>query len=299
MSDSPSRALLEAIERSKKRVWWVCYRMTGSRSEADDLSQETYARAIEREGTLKSDERLEGWLLRITTTTCIDHLRRRKIERRMTELVDPIADATLEAGTPQTDPEARAILRDDVRFGVIVALQTLPPRQRAALILHDVCDCPLSEIAAVIDANENAAKAVLARARAALKDARRHPDLDVVADRRVVERFLQAIEARSIPAITALLDEDVWGVTDWGPYLSGSKKPVYGVRAVSRQWSNANEKQVLPIAPELRAINGELAILIKVPALDGALVASIHVETRRERIAALRVVRDPFRLSQI
>src|SRR5262245_39437019 len=104
MSDSPSRALLGAIERSRKRVWWVCYRMTGSRSEADDLSQETYARAIERESTLSHDDRLEGWLLRIATTTCIDHLRKKKVERRLTELVDPIADPELEAGTPPADP---------------------------------------------------------------------------------------------------------------------------------------------------------------------------------------------------
>src|SRR5436309_8924455 len=86
----PSAELLATIERHRKRVWGLCYRMTGSRSDADDLSQEAIARAIERERNLAHREGLDGWLLRIATTVCLDHVRRLRIERRRSELVDPV-----------------------------------------------------------------------------------------------------------------------------------------------------------------------------------------------------------------
>src|SRR5690349_13420479 len=86
----PSAALLATIERNRKRLWGLCYRMTGSRSDADDLTQEALARAIEREAQVTDPAGLDGWLLRVATTTCLDHLRRRRIERRASELVDPV-----------------------------------------------------------------------------------------------------------------------------------------------------------------------------------------------------------------
>src|SRR5689334_24846045 len=115
----PSAALLAAIERGRKRVWGLCYRMTGSRADADDLSQESFARAIERETQVRERDRLEGWLLRLATTVCLDHLRRQTIARRATDLVEPLPDAA----PIVADPERTLLLRDDVRFAVVVALQ--------------------------------------------------------------------------------------------------------------------------------------------------------------------------------
>jgi RNA polymerase sigma-70 factor (ECF subfamily) len=114
--------LLAAIERSRKRLWGLCYRMTGSRVDADDLCQEALARAIEREPDLDDRTRIEGWLFRIATTVCLDHLRRTRRIRRVTELVDPLDLPDLApGGAPVPDPEAAAILRDDVRFAVVGA----------------------------------------------------------------------------------------------------------------------------------------------------------------------------------
>ena len=288
----PSAALLATIERQRKRVWGLCYRMTGSRADADDLGQEAIARAIEREGALTHRESLDGWLLRIATTVCLDHLRRCRIARRPTELVDPVEIDT--PGTP--DPEAGAILRDDVRFAVVVALQRLSARQRAALLLHDVLDRPLPEVAEALGTNPNAAKALLSRARAALAHARRHADVDVPADPTVVERLAHAIETRSVEAFTALLAEDVWGLTDGGGVLRVAAKPVFGVRAVSRGFASTNRRQPLPIAAHVRVLNGERAVVVTVPSADDAVMAAVHIETRAGRIVALRVARDPRRL---
>src|SRR5438876_12052827 len=93
----PSAALLATIERNRKRVWGLCYRMTGSRADADDLAQEAAARAIER-ADQAADVDPTGWLLRLSTRVCLDHLRHRKIVRRVTALVDPLDMADLPAG---------------------------------------------------------------------------------------------------------------------------------------------------------------------------------------------------------
>lgn len=297
MTVSPSRALLAAVERQRRRLWLLCYRMTGSRADADDLSQEAIARAIEREAALAHDQRLDGWLIRVATTTCLDHLRHHRVERRAAELVDPLDDPALApGGAPARDPEAATILRDDVRFAVVAALQWVPARQRAAVILHDVCDRPLDEIAALLGVNANAAKAVLARGRATLARARRRGDVDPTADPAVVARLLDAIRERSVASFAALLDEDVWGVVDGGGVIQAARKPTVGPRAVSRQWANANRRLPAELVGRAVRLNGEAAALVALPGSDLPPLALVHVETRAGRIAALRVLRDPRRL---
>jgi RNA polymerase sigma factor (sigma-70 family) len=300
MQTNPSSALLAAIERNRKRLWFHCYRMTGSRTDAEDLSQEAIARAIEREHSLADHANLDGWLARVATTVCLDHHRRERVRRRVTELVDPLDLAELAAGEARgSSPEAATLLRDDVRFAVMVALQHLSSRQRAALLLHDVCDHPIEVVAAALDTNANAAKALLHRARSALVEARRRTDVDPLADRAVVDRLAHAIETRSVEAFTALLDEDVWGIFDGGGIVQAASKPTYGIRTVSRQFANANRRQPLRVTAHVRLLNGEPAVAVRVPDLDGAIIASLHIETRAAHIAALRVIRDPRKLSHI
>lgn len=297
--DNPSASLLATIERCRKRLWGLCYRMTGSRAEADDLCQEAIARAIEREPALADRRSIEGWLFRIATTTCLDHLRRTRRARELTALVDPLDLPELEPGGPPIPgPEAEAILREDVRFAVVVAVQRLSPRQRAVLLLHDVLDRSLDEVAGTLGTNANAAKALLHRARAALARARVRTDVDQVADRTVVERLAHAIETRSVEALTALLAEDVWGVVDGGGVVRVATKPSLGRRAVSRRWANAHRRLGdVTFACQVRLLNGEPAVVITVPAMG--LFATVHVETRAGQVAALRVIRDPGRLAWV
>jgi len=182
---------------------------------------------------------------------------------------------------------------------VVVALQHLPPRQRAALILHEVLDRPLAGVARALGTNPSAAKQLVVRARRALVAARVHTDVDVPVDRAVVDRLVHAIETRSVEAFTALLADDVWGVTDGGGRVRVSTKPVFGARAVGRLWAAANGRQVLPVAARARVLNGEPAVVVTLPTAGDAAMASIHLETRRGRIVALRVVRDPEKLANL
>jgi RNA polymerase sigma-70 factor (ECF subfamily) len=294
---APPAELLAAIERNRRRVWAVCYRMTGQRADADDLAQEALARAIERFEQVAAHDPT-GWLLRLTMRLCIDHLRHQKIERRLTELVDPLNEPDwCVAASPARAPDFAAILREDTRFAVVVALQRLSPGQRAVLILHDVCSRPLDEIAETLQTNPNAAKALLHRARTALRSARVRDDIDVPVDRDVVERFAAAIEAGSIEALTALLAEDVWGVVDGGGLVQAPTKPTFGRRAVSRQWANGKRRlEGQPVTASILMLNGEPAIVIRLAGTPAVVVAVVHLQSRAGLVCALGVSRDPRRI---
>ena len=286
--------VLAAVERCRKRLWGHCYRMTGGRAEADDLSQEAIARAIERADDLQDGAAVEGWLFRIATTVCLDHLRRERRARALTELVDPVTVDDL--ATQPADPEATALLRDDVRLAVVVALQRLAPRQRAVLLLHDVCGLPLAEVASTIATNDNAAKAALRRARAALDRARGRTDVDVPVDSEVVERLARALESRSVDALAALLADDVWGVVDGGSVVQVARRPTFGARALLRRFANLIRRVPVPVECRVVHLNAEPAVVATLPSAGHAVFASVHVETSGGRIVAMRVIRDPAKL---
>ncbi len=294
MSRTNATTVLAAVERCRKRLWAHCYRMTGRRADADDLSQDAIARAIERADDLHDGAAAEGWLFRIATTVCLDHLRRERRARGLTELVDPVAFDDLPS--PAVDPEATVLLRDDVRLAVVAALQHLAPKQRAVLLLHDVCGLPLAEVGSTIDTNGNAAKATLRRARAALERARGRTDVDVPVDPEGVERLARARESRSVEVLASLLAEDVWGVVDGGGVVQAATRPTFGARALLRRFDNLNRRVPVPVACRVVRLNAEPAVLVTLPSAGEAIFASVHVETRGGRIVAMRVVRDPTKL---
>jgi RNA polymerase sigma factor (sigma-70 family) len=294
MSLSRATTVLAAVERCRKRLWAHCYRMTGRRTEADDLSQEAIARAIERADDLHDGAAVEGWLFRIATTVCLDHLRRERRARALTELVDPVAFDDVPATSP--DPQSTALLRDDVRLAVVAALQHLAPKQRAVLLLHDVCGLPLVEAARTIGMNRNAAKATLRRARAGLDRARGRTDIDVPVDSEVVERLARALESRAVDALAALLADDVWGVVDGGGVVRVASRPTFGARTLLRRFANLSRRVPVPVACRVVRLNAEPAVLVTLPGAGHAVFASVHVETRAGRIVAMRVVRDPMKL---
>jgi RNA polymerase sigma-70 factor, ECF subfamily len=286
--------LVAAIEHNRRRLWAICYRMTGVVQDADDLCQEAITRAIERADQCTGPDPT-GWLVRVATTTCLDHLRRATVRARVS-LVDPLDLPEVVPGEPSTDPERAAILREDVRYAVVLALQALTPGQRAALVLHDVCDRTMTEVGEALELTENAAKALVHRARVALVDARRRVDVDIPVDTDVVETLARAIESGSLDRIAALLAEDAWGIVDGGDVVPVAPGPSLGREAVMRRFVNAWRRlDHVPLSAEVRRLNGEHAVIVRLAAATNVVIAVIHVESRAQQIAALRIDRDPRR----
>ena len=196
------------------------YRMLGSLQDAEDVVQETLLAAWHGLDGFEGRSSVRAWLYRIATNRCLNVLRdrgRRPREvpplpdppepTRRTEpvWVDPYPDALVAEG-----PETRYEQREAVGLAFVTALQRLPPRQRAVLVLRDVLGFHLAEVAAMLDTGETAAKGALQRARATLGEpapaTTRLPS--AARERELVDRFADAVESGDIDAVVALLTDD-------------------------------------------------------------------------------------------
>jgi RNA polymerase sigma-70 factor (ECF subfamily) len=211
-----------AIEPHRHELRVHCYRMLGSAHDADDLVQETMLRAW-RAYTTYDPERasIRTWLYRIATNACLNALGSRK-RRPLPSGAGPVFDdpeAAFVAGFEvpwlqplPVDPAASAVERSQLRLAFVAALQLLPPRQRAALILCEVLDLPAAGVADVLGTTTASVNSALQRARARLSEVGVDPDAQAepaAGQRAVVNRFVEAFERADVAALTALLTDDV------------------------------------------------------------------------------------------
>jgi RNA polymerase sigma-70 factor (ECF subfamily) len=194
------------------------YRMLGSYADAEEAVQEATLRAWRGLGGFSGAGPLRHWLYRITTTTCLKMINRRRRDplTHTAEVtwLQPYPDARLdELPAGDADPAAIAELRESVALAFVAALQLLPATQRAVLILCEVLDWPAREVAELLDTTVAAVNSALQRARATLATAA--PGADTAPgpldgqQGRVLEAFLRAWHARDIPALAALLRDDI------------------------------------------------------------------------------------------
>jgi RNA polymerase sigma-70 factor, ECF subfamily len=194
-----------------------CYRMLGSYTDAEDAVQETLTRAWRGVGGFQGTAPLRHWLYRISTTTCLKMINRRGrdplISAAEVAWLQPYPDGLL-AELPADDPDPAAVVerRESVALAFIAALQLLPATQRAVLILREVLGWPARDVADLLDTTVAGVNSALQRARATLAAT---PSAEVTGgplderQRRVLDGFLRAWHACDIPALAALLREDV------------------------------------------------------------------------------------------
>jgi RNA polymerase sigma-70 factor (TIGR02960 family) len=222
-------AFRELTDPFRRELQVHCYRMLGSLQDAEDLLQETLLAAWRSLDGFEERASLRSWLYRIATNRCLNALRDRKRRplgvpdlpepTRMTEPVwlQPYPDALLEGIVDDTPgPEARYVARETLELAFITALQHLPPRQRAVLVLRDVLGYRAAEVAAMLDSSEASVKGALQRARATVDarlpagDREAAPLPGSPQERELVGRFADAVEAGDIDGIVALLTDDAW-----------------------------------------------------------------------------------------
>jgi RNA polymerase sigma-70 factor (ECF subfamily) len=217
----------ERLEAHRGALVGHCYRMLGSAADADDAVQETLVRAWRALEGFDGRASLRTWLYRIATNVCLDSLadraRRERpvaagpagtvhddlVERPRTHWLEPIPDA--EALPAEGDPAERAALRQSIRLAFVAALQRLPPRQRAALLLAEVLGWPATEIASALETTVPAVTSALQRARATLAGCA-PPEVAPAdlspAQQTLLARYVDAFERYDVEALAALLRED-------------------------------------------------------------------------------------------
>jgi RNA polymerase sigma-70 factor (TIGR02960 family) len=224
-------AFRELTEPYRRELRLHCYRILGSLTDAEDLLQETLIAAWRGLDRFERRASVRGWLYRIATNRCLNALRDAG-RRIVTEPVPPFQppepsgfgevtwlqpypDALLgQMPDRAPDPEVRYQMREAVELAFVTALQRMPPRQAATLILRDVLGYPAGEVADMLDTSETAVKGALQRARAALNTVpgagRPTPPPDSPAERDLVRRFADAFVAADLDGLLRLLTDDAW-----------------------------------------------------------------------------------------
>ncbi len=204
-----------------------CYRMLGSLHDAEDAFQETFLRAWRHLAGFEPRGSIRAWLYRIATNVCLSAAARRRSEpARVTHdltttegeaiTLAPYPDALLdELSAGAADPGARYELDESVQLAFLAAVQLLPPRQRAVLLLRDVLGFAAAEVAELTDASMAGVNSALQRARATLEQRRADGRLDLIrtsppddVERSLVRRYVEAWQSVDIDALVALLRED-------------------------------------------------------------------------------------------
>jgi RNA polymerase sigma-70 factor (TIGR02960 family) len=211
-------AFTAVVERHRRELHVHCYRMLGSLDEAEDLTQETFLRAWRKRDTFQGRSTLRAWLYRIATNACLDALERRPRRATTAEVpwLQPYPDELLEnIPAPGDEPDAVVVARETIELAFMVAVQHLPPRPRAVLILRDVLGWSAKDTAALLETSVPAANSALQRARAAMAEhlperrAEWASGADpAAAERELVQRYIDASEEGDAHAIAALMRED-------------------------------------------------------------------------------------------
>jgi RNA polymerase sigma-70 factor (ECF subfamily) len=224
----------QLIERYRAELQLHCYRIVGSLEEAEDRVQDTFLRAWSKRESFQGRSTVRAWLYGIATNACLDSLRRAK-KRLLPDAIAAPADAAApllpplevpwlepypdrfldEVAAREPEPDAHLIARETTELAFLAAIQYLPPRQRAVLILRDVLEWSAAETAAALETTAAAVNSALQRAHATL--ARRLPERDSdwlagsaasATERSLLGRLMDAFEQRDAHAVAQLLSAD-------------------------------------------------------------------------------------------
>jgi RNA polymerase sigma-70 factor (ECF subfamily) len=285
--------LAQRFEEHRTHLRAVAYRMLGSLSEADDALQETWLR-LSRSNT-SGLENLGGWLTTVVGRVCLNMLRSRRSKRE-----EPL-EGSLGAHVPEpivsrqdgSDPEQQALLADSVGLALLVVLETLPPAERLAFVLHDMFAVPFEEIAPIVGRSEVATRQLASRARRRVQGAALAPDADLARQREVVDAFFAASRHGDFDTLLAVLDPDVVLRIDGGAVRAGLSREVRGAAAVAEQTLTFSR-----LSPFIRRalVNGVAGVVV---APRGRPFAVMGFTVRGGKIVEIDVLADPERLGRL
>jgi RNA polymerase sigma-70 factor (ECF subfamily) len=292
------------FEAHRAHLRSVAYRMLGSLNEAEDAVQESWLR-LSRADT--GDVRdLRAWLTTVVSRVCLDMLRSRTTRREDSldaHVPDPVVTRV------DDDPAEHAILADSVGIALLVVLDTLPPAERLAFVLHDVFAVPFEQIGPILDRTPAAAKQLASRARHRLRSAPAHPGAtagdggltaaspaggaDLARQWTVVNAFRAASREGDFEGLLAILAPDIVLRADAGEGPLGPSLLIRGAREVmaqSRRFASLG-RFARPVL-----VNGAPGLLV---VRDGEPFALLAMTVQDDKIAEIDVLADPVRLREL
>jgi RNA polymerase sigma factor (sigma-70 family) len=279
--------IADLFEEHRARLRAVAYRMLGSVADADDAVQETWLR-LDRSDP-DEIENLGGWLTTVVARVCLNVLRSRRAhpeEALEVHVPDPVIDRP-----DAVAPEHEALLADAVGLALLTVVQTLPPPERLAFVLHDSFGVPFEEIATIVGKTPAATRQLASRGRRKVQGASTAPQPDRARQRAVVDAFFAAARDGDFDALVAVLDPDVVLRNDSG--RPDTSQLVRGAAAVA-----GNAMLYSSGAPWVRPalVNGAAGVVVLPPGGPVAVLAFTVVD---DRIIAIDAVTDPHRLEEL
>ncbi len=261
-------AFARALESHRERLWGLAYRMLADPGEAEDLVQDTYARALERRPDLRSpsDGRadLGPWLTTVLTRMSIDRLRRRKARAYdgpwLPVPVLDLPELQVEASR-DADPEFTLGARESASLAFLTALEALEPKPRAVLLLHGVFGYTAAELAAALETSAGNVRVILHRARKHLEawreTSRDVRPLDPAGMSDLLVRFADAVARGDVDALERLFAEDVEIVNDANGHFHAARQVLRGRSKAARFVLGILRKGGMPGGQGVVELNGE------------------------------------------
>ncbi len=283
----------DEFETNRARLFGLAYRLLGQVADAEDVVQETWLawRATDRAAVANP----AAYLTRVVTNRSLNQLR--AIARRRETYVGPWLPEPLASASPAAGPEDHAVLADSLSYAMLVLLDELSPRERAAFVLRDVFDVPAGEVAAMLGTTPAAVRTLHHRARAHVRGGPSHERKagPAAPSRETTRRFVQALRDGDPAVALDVLAPDVQLITDGGGKARAALRPIVGPEKVGRFFAGVVGR--FPVA-SVRVVpcNGQDAVLVETA--DGvSLVLVDPAAGDPDRIGCIWVIRNPEKLA--
>src|SRR5215207_6461428 len=284
--------LAQRFEEHRTRLTTVARRMLGSASEADDAVQEAWLRLSRSDA--EQIENLGSWLTTVLSRVCLNILQARR-SRPEVPLGPDVPEPT--AGhTTGSDPEHEALLAESIGLALLIVLDTLPPAERVAFVLHDMFGVPFEEIAPIVGRNAPAARQLASRARRRVRREDASGEANRLRQAKLVDAFLAAARNAEFDRLLTLLDPDVILTADQTSAQLGAAQEIHGAAAVaefSRRARGATPALLNGAAAAVWIVGGQPRVIYSFTVSGGKIIAiDLIADPARLRVLDLVIVND-------
>ena len=280
----------ELFQQHRPRLFGLAYRMLGTSADAEDVLHDAWLRWHAQDSNALDDA--EAWLVTVTTRLALDRLRRAKTERA--HYPGPWLPEPLTAQSEQ--PDAQVEQAESLTMSFLLLLERLNAQERAAFLLREVFDYSHAEAAAMLGIGEDACRQRVHRAKTKLRDGRPRQSVNANTQRRLLERFAQALQQPDMETLRALFAEDALHVSDGGGVVTATLHPLHGAERLARLYLQiALQQRKHGVHHQLHQLNGAPALL----SWDGDTLISASWIDDDEHITAIHALRHPEKLARI